>query len=107
MRPIRAYVIGIVCIFLGSCGYSKEIPDAKILPSSVSTVQRTKVEVDDINKRYSTNASTCSGLVAKPGSDLERTESRIRTDLKSIGKSDGQIETYLERWRCENSYLFK
>ena len=40
-----------------------------------------------------------------PSSDMVIYEKRIRTDLKTIGKSEAEINNYIQNWKRENNYL--
>ena len=46
-----------------------------------------------------------SSPCANPSSDMAIFEKRIRTDLKTIGKSDAEINAYIQNWKRENNYL--
>jgi hypothetical protein len=40
-----------------------------------------------------------------PSSDMAIYEKRMRTDLKTIGKSESEINNYIQNWKRENNYL--
>ena len=92
---------------LAGCGISNQVlkqPE----PTVEESIKRTTVNFKTItvDKSSATEENlNCSLRVPRIGSDLAKHEATIREDLKAIGKSEIDIETYIAKWRCETNYL--
>ena len=101
--------------FLGGCVSEKGPTNIYIMGQSEKPEPRTRQIVTEERIESTTliyrpggqsaetlsKSSTCSN----PSSDMAIFENRIRADLKNIGKSDSDINSYIIKWRRENNYL--
>ena len=117
MKHGAAHLVAIVALtIMSGCVAEKGPTNVYIIDQSVKpdarprqVITEDRIETTTIIQRPAAGqnveiynkSSSCN----HPSSDMAIYEKRIRTDLKNIGKSESDINNYIQNWKRENNYL--